>query len=252
MKNLFSALLIGVIATSCSSTPDFSHHSTREYQVGAYTWFQHSAEYKALTYQAYNVAERMVKEDLKIKRSKKRAVVFDIDETVLDNSYAGAYEIKNNIKWDEKKFEQWVLLKKATAIPGARDFVDFLVKNNIEPIFISNRRIGWTEETYQNLASEGFKVKRENVILMDQVKSKEDRRNQVAKKYDIIMLVGDNLLDFNQLFDKASHEMRGTIVDQMRKEFGTRYIVLPNPMYGDWEYTLPKDVDKKDLLKVRQ
>ena len=41
--------------SSCSSQVSQSTNS-REYQIGAYLWVQHSGEYKALTYQAYNIA----------------------------------------------------------------------------------------------------------------------------------------------------------------------------------------------------
>jgi len=49
-------------------------------------WQTTSAEYRALAYQAYNIARLRLDEDLKIKRIKKRAIIVDADETVLDNS----------------------------------------------------------------------------------------------------------------------------------------------------------------------
>ncbi|MCX6225443.1 MAG: hypothetical protein NTV01_11960 [Bacteroidia bacterium] len=53
--------------------------------VTALLWFQRSAEYRALCYQAYNLAELRVKEYLAHPdKEKKAAVIFDIDETLLD------------------------------------------------------------------------------------------------------------------------------------------------------------------------
>ena len=49
-------------------------------------WQTTSAEYRALAYQAYNIARLRLDEDLKIKRTQKRAIIVDADETVLDNS----------------------------------------------------------------------------------------------------------------------------------------------------------------------
>ena len=49
------------------------------------------------------------------------------------------------------------------------------------------------------------------------------------------MLVGDNLNDFSDHFSGKSIAERATQVDRERTEFGTRFIVVPNPMYGDWE-----------------
>lgn len=249
MKKLITALFISATLSSCA-TPIQNQNLKREYQIGAYLWFQHSAEYKALMYQAYNAAESAVARDLKIKRKKKRAVILDVDETVLDNSYAGAGEIRNNTKWHEGLFGDWVKLKKATALPGARDFVKYLNGKQVEVFFISNRRDDWFEETFQNLLAEGFNIKRENLILMGDVKSKESRRAEIEKKYEIILLVGDTLLDFHSDFDGKSMKERNEVVDQHRQDFGKRFIILPNPMYGDWENTLPKTKNRSELLKV--
>ena len=66
--------------------------------------------------------------------------------------------------------------------------------------------------------------------------SKEPRRLSVATKYRIVLLMGDNLNDFDQLFEKSKTvESRIASVDQNRNQFGTKFIMLPNPMYGDWE-----------------
>ena len=49
------------------------------------------------------------------------------------------------------------------------------------------------------------------------------------------MLIGDNLADFNDEFEEKLSDERTSYTDNLRDEFGTRLIVLPNPNYGDWE-----------------
>src|SRR5687768_17473400 len=75
-----------------------------EYQAGATLWMQKAAEYRSLAYQAFNLARWRLDVDLDKKNVKKlpkaeqkmrRAVVVDIDETVLDNSPSQASGIKN-------------------------------------------------------------------------------------------------------------------------------------------------------------
>ena len=44
-----------------------------------------SGEYQALSYQAYNAA-KVAFDHAKVKKGKKKAVVVDLDETMLDNS----------------------------------------------------------------------------------------------------------------------------------------------------------------------
>ena len=47
--------------------------------------------------------------------------------------------------------------------------------------------------------------------------------------------MGDNLGDFTEIFDIDDLEKRNNLVDSMQKEFGKKFIVLPNAMYGAWE-----------------
>ena len=36
------------------------------------------------------------------------------------------------------------------------------------------------------------------------------------------------------------NKKRNAIINANKKSFGTKFILLPNPMYGDWEYNLAK------------
>jgi 5'-nucleotidase (lipoprotein e(P4) family) len=74
--------------------------------------------------------------------------------------------------------------------------------------------------------------------LKRETSSKEIRKNTIAQTHNIVMLIGDNLNDFSNLFEKKSSDERETIVNNFSAEFGNRFIVLPNPVYGDWESSL--------------
>lgn len=249
MKKLL-VILVAVALVSCSTQKTNFDQSNRLTGLLAYLWHQTSAEYVALSFQAYNLAKLRVEKDLEDKHNRKRAVVFDIDETVLDNSYSGAYEVKYNIPWSKDNFNEWVKKRKATAIPGAVSFIDFLIKNRVEPIFVSNRKNNQFEDTYENLVSVGIKVKKENLLLMGDDWSKEERRLKVLRDYDIVLLVGDNLSDFHKMFDKIDAKKRVDLVNENRQLFGDKFIVLPNPLYGDWERSLPRLDDLTNHLKI--
>ena len=47
-----------------------------------------------------------------------------------------------------------------------------------------------------------------------------------------------NLNDFSEVFEKKSVSERFELTDKMQREFGKRFIVLPNAMYGEWEGAL--------------
>lgn len=70
-------------------------HDTKDL-VNATAWMQNAGEYKALTIQAYQLAQIRLAQILTQEVSEKpRAIVLDIDETVLDNSPYQAYQIEN-------------------------------------------------------------------------------------------------------------------------------------------------------------
>jgi 5'-nucleotidase (lipoprotein e(P4) family) len=249
------ALCVALVLTfSCAAqkttTPATYPSNTREYQLGSYLWYQTSGELKALCYQAFNLGKMKLERDLENKYNGKRAVVFDIDETVLDNSFSGAYEVKNNIPWDQEKFNQWVAMKRAEALPGAVEFIEFAQKNRVEVIYISNRTQSQKEDTLLNFKRLGINAKKENLYFLGDDWSKEARRKAVLSKYHVVLYFGDNLGDFHKDWDGKSSVERRALVDQHREDFGEKFIILPNPLYGDWEKSLPKNVKRTDLLKT--
>lgn len=78
-------------------------------------------------------------------------------------------------------------------------------------------------------------VDSEHVLLRTDTGKKQARRNIILKNHHVVMLLGDNLSDFSELFDDKSTKERNNLVEKMKDDFGTKFIVLPNPMYGDWE-----------------
>jgi 5'-nucleotidase (lipoprotein e(P4) family) len=224
--------------------------NSHEYQIGAYLWFQTSGEYSALCYQAYNLARMRLDRDLQNKHNKPRALVFDIDETVLDNSAGGALDIKNNVPWNKENLIKWMKQRAAIAVPGAREFIEYAVSKNVEIIYLSNREDELKEDSFENLKAVGFPVKKENLYFLTADKSKEPRRLAILKKYEVVLFFGDNLADFHQDWDNKTSVERRALVDSHKDDFGEKFIVLPNPLYGDWENSLPRNKKRTDLLKT--
>ena len=72
-------------------------------------------------------------------------------------------------------------------------------------------------------------------MFKDKSSDKTSRRNEVLKTHNILMLLGDNLGDFDHFFDVRDEAVRDQGVSRFAAEFGKRFIVLPNPNYGAWE-----------------
>jgi len=199
-------------------------------------WFQKSAEMRAIYYQTYNFAKSIIENKLPYSDSlKPKAVVVDIDETVLDNSTFEAHCITDNVSYSPKEWTAWVNKASAKALPGALDFLNFAKSKGVETIYISNRKTVDIEKTIENLKKLGFPFcNKDHVFLRDSVSTKKYRRQVVNEKYDVLLYIGDNLADLSKIFDHRDTLLAKNIVDKNSLEFGKDYLILPNPMYGGW------------------
>ena len=93
--------------------------------------------------------------------------------------------------------------------------------------------------TLKNLKKFNFtNADNEHLLLKQNVSSKEERKKSITATQTIILLMGDNMNDFSFLFEKKTSDERNKIADGFSAEFGNRFIVLPNSVYGDWESSL--------------
>ena len=220
-----------------------------EYQIGAILFMQKAAEYRALCLQAFNWGKRSLDDDDKTKKKlpkvqKKmmRAVVVDIDETMLDNSPAQAYGAKNRLAFDLKSWYAWGDMRKAKAIPGSVDFAIYAKSKGVRIFYVSNRDEVQKAATIDNLRNAGFPdISDDNVLLRQKDSTKEPRRLAIAEKYRIVILMGDNLNDLSNVYEKRTVADRFSEVDKAKDLWGNKFIVLPNAMYGEWESAIYRD-----------
>ena len=191
---------------------------------------------RATSYQAFNVAKLIFDRDLdEVTSAQKRAVVVDIDETVLDNSPYEAGIIGKNFGYPSG-WAEWINAAEAEALPGAVEFLNYVLEKGADVFYVSNRKVEFKEATMKNLKALGFpQVVDTHMLLKEETSDKEPRRLQVRADHRIVLIIGDNLNDFDNIFRKKGVDERLASVDMVKDEFGTKFIVLPNPMYGDWE-----------------
>jgi 5'-nucleotidase (lipoprotein e(P4) family) len=210
-----------------------------EYLVGSTLWTQTSGEWRALAYQAYNFARVLLDQDLRMRRRgrMRRAVIVDVDDTVLDNSRYQASLIREHKSYPQD-WTAWINRAEAPAVPGAVEFLNYAHKRGVRVFYVTNRKSIEKEGTRANLMKLGFpEVSDETLIVRTDAdtSSKEPRRKLIAQRYRIVLLVGDNLNDFAEALEKTTVSERMAAADQSKALFGARFILLPNPMYGDWE-----------------
>ncbi|MEP6924679.1 MAG: 5'-nucleotidase, lipoprotein e(P4) family [Pyrinomonadaceae bacterium] len=243
LSAFFAALLIASVAATFIATRSFALQTPpadNEHQTGAVLWYQTAAENRALAYQAFELAKLRLDAQLKpCKKSRKKlpcAIVTDVDETILDNSPNQAFLIKNRRSFNPTDWQNWCNLEAAKPLPGAIEFFNYAVNKGFKPFYVTNRDAAQKTVTGNNLRKAGFPdVTDETLMVRADTSSKEARRQAIAQKYRIVMLLGDNLNDFAQAFERKSIADRSAAVDAAKADFGSRFIMLPNPMYGDWE-----------------
>lgn len=221
--------------------------------TNAILWQQYSGEYRALAFQAYNFAKLSLKEALwEQANGKPNCIIVDADETVIDNSRFQGYEIKNGVSYVPEHWTAWTAKAMADTVPGALSFLKFAESKNVETFYITNRDEADRKGTMENLRKFGFpNVDEKHVLLKAATSDKQPRRDSVLAKYNVLLLCGDNLSDFSNEFYREGRDTK-TVVDSNHHLFGTKFIVLPNPMYGDWEKLLYKEGEFNDLEKAKQ
>ncbi|WP_394274472.1 5'-nucleotidase, lipoprotein e(P4) family [Staphylococcus hyicus] len=211
-----------------------------EQNVMSVAWYQNSAEAKALYAQGYNSAKETLSKKIKHhKGGKKLAIVLDIDETVLDNSPYQAASALNGTAYPTG-WHEWVKSAQAKPVYGAKDFLTYADKHDVEIFYVSDRSHEKDlDATIKNLKKAKLPQADKKHVLLKKAgdKSKEARRDQVRTDYNLVMLFGDNLLDFEEP-KAATQKSRDELVRQHEDDFGSKYIIFPNPMYGSWEATL--------------
>lgn len=208
-------------------------------------WMRTSAEYRALAYQGYNVAMNAVKMAVTDPSHQRKplAIVLDADETVVDNTkLMGESIVNGNGRFDAPWWRQAVHQGKSQAMPGAVEFLNEVHKQGVEIFYVSNRYAPVNlDVTIQNFKELGFpSVDKDHVLLFEKDSDKQPRFDMIAKKYYVIVYMGDNAGDFPIGTKGKTLAERNAIIDAHKEDFGTTFVVFPNPAYGSWVSALAK------------
>ena len=208
-------------------------------------WMRTSAEYRALAYQGYNVAMNAVKMAVTDPSHQRKplAIVLDADETVVDNTkLMGESIVNGNGRFDAPWWRQAVYQGKSQAMPGAVEFLNEVHKQGVEIFYVSNRYAPVNlDVTIQNFKELGFpSIDKDHVLLFEKDSDKQPRFDMIAKKYYVVVYMGDNAGDFPIGTKGKTLAERNGIIDAHKEDFGTTFVVFPNPAYGSWVSALAK------------
>jgi 5'-nucleotidase (lipoprotein e(P4) family) len=199
-------------------------------------WFRNSAEYRALARQAYQAATDRMPELARGLAAQSWAVIMDADETVLDNSEYQRRRAVLDSGYTEASWSAWVNERAAPAIPGAPELTRRVHALGGRVAIVTNRADSLCAATRANLQTADIEAD----VVLCQTPGPSDKnprfervRNGTATPgvgpLNVVAYFGDNILDFPGMSQAARNDPRALA------DFGRRWFILPNPMYGSWE-----------------
>ncbi len=234
---LFGLISVMLVITSCAVQQDTgqTRKSNEDNRLMATLYNYYAAEYKALAIQAFNIGKERLKEIRSDHpEAQNLAVVVDIDETILNNSPYEAKMILAHKGYSSQSWTEWCNLAVAEPVPGALEFLNYADSLGFNVFYITNRKKQYVEAgTIENVRRMGFpQAAEDHFLLRDGESSKEGRRSRVSENYEIVLLAGDNLGDLYD--DSENFSEREKLMLDHKEDFGKKFLVLPNAMYGTW------------------
>jgi predicted secreted acid phosphatase len=142
-----------------------------------------------------HVIEEAKKEFEKFELKENSVVIFDVDETAIDN-YELAKEMGFGYVYEMNK--QWNAELKAPAIPQVKEFYDFLLSKGTKIIFLTGRNFAEYDVTYQNLKNDGYTVFDTLITQIGEEKKMKNKEFKSSKRiwltkqgYEVVGTVGD-------------------------------------------------------------
>lgn len=202
-------------------------------------WFRDSAEMKAVYTETYLAASDVARDAAKRLPPKSWGVILDIDETLLDNSEYQKELAAKGAPYSDTTFQQWLARQEAGPLPGAAEFVRVVNEDwHGRVALVTNQTPDQCAETKRRLQTLAIHYER---MLCDEAHTQDKNARFIAVQQgdpvehippmQVVLWIGDNIRDFPELSQASSGNPA---------RFGTRYFVLPNPMYGSWVTVPPR------------
>lgn len=201
-------------------------------------WVRQSAEYEAALYQVYALATQRAVAEAGTHERGSWAVVLDADETVISNATYQSERARAGLGYSAESWNAWVKRREATPLPGARAFLDRVRALGGKIAIVTNRLGSECDDTAAVFKAHAL-VYDAMLCRPDGTPSDKNPRFKAvadgqspasSAPLDIVIFLGDNIQDFPAL----GQSLRGQPASAFAA-FGSRFFVVPNPMYGSWQ-----------------
>ena len=201
-------------------------------------WVRDSAEHRALFLQVYRAATAHVEREAATRAAGTWAVVLDADETVLDNSLYQLEQARAGRPFDPVSWTAWCARREAVPLPGASAFLSRVRALGGKVVIVTNRSAAECPDTEAVFRAQGL-VHDAMLCRPDGGPSDKNPRFEAVARgttpaglppLEVVAFLGDNIQDFPEKGQALRKQG-----DEAFADFGARFFVLPNPMYGSWE-----------------
>jgi 5'-nucleotidase (lipoprotein e(P4) family) len=262
-------LALAVLASGCATTAPPSV-GARDDRLDAILWQTTSAEYLVLAKSIYASAAMQLERALVDRhwtaapeqkenfQQLPPAVIMDIDETVLDTGRFQSELVKNHARFSTAVWRDWMTRNEPPPVAGALEFITLAQSRGITVFFVTNRDLATEPTTRRHLSAAGIKLPDDvDTVLSANERpewgvDKGSRRRFVAQSYRVLMVFGDDLADFISEY-RSPPSVR--IRDALKYNFwGTKWFMLPNPMYGSWEgalYDFRSGLSREEISRTK-
>jgi 5'-nucleotidase (lipoprotein e(P4) family) len=236
-------LLVSAVSGGCRSTPAPrvatpapAAAATAASLPDSIGWVRQSAEYHAAVIQVYRVATARVEQQASSRTPGTWAVILDADETILSNLQ---YQIERvGLGYSPESWAAWVRRREAVALPGAAAFLARVRALGGRIAIVTNRLDSECADTVALFKTQALLF---DAMLCRPDKGPSDKNPRfeavaagktpaASTPLEVVAFIGDNILDFPGLSQKLRQAGEAGF-----GEFGVKYFLLPNPMYGSWQ-----------------
>ncbi len=165
-------------------------------------------------------------------------MILDADETVISNVTYQLERARAGLPYSTESWSAWVRRREATPLPGAAAFLARVRALGGRIAIVTNRLQSDCADTEAVFKAHALAYDAMLCRPNDGPSDKNPRFDAVAAgrtpagapRVDVVAFVGDNILDFPGLSQAVKAQG-----DPAFLEFGVRFFLIPNPMYGSWQ-----------------
>ena len=231
---------IGGLSSAPFAAQENAADDIRNPLLWAMAYKQTAAEFYALCHQAYNLARMRIDLALAQHKSGERplAVITDMDNTILHAmSYWGYLINENRDFFDDAIWDEWLPNNLITPVPGSNDFFQYCQEEGVEVFYVTNRNQG--ERTFEYALAHLKHLKfpyanEENLFVFRESSDKTPAREKIEESFEVALMLGDNLNDYRRDYYVKDVDERRALMERDRDDWGTKFILIPNPTDGHW------------------